>query len=242
MCEQSSLAVQRVRAEFQGKQKAGDRRSDSYKRRNLETLSTLRNGRAQMQFRLEKNGKKQKDIKRYKKMFYCSPSMHKTGSTAADWTCDLSRGAQDAFCASFHQQSLTGLCTLKRAPRERPVDEHWAKDWLLEWTGSSQTHGGMKWALCKGDEAPGSYPCQNCSIFEWSGNRKKEGKHHIHLQKVTKTHTPSLILSNCIPGTSAVPRVSTGTCSLPHDPCHGGGDGNVLSSDWRYPQVGRNLA
>lgn len=90
----------------------------------METLSTVRNGRAQAQFRLEKNEKKQKNIKGNKKMFYCCPSMHKTGSTAADLTCEPSRGAQDAFCASLHQQRLTGLCTLKRAPRERPVDEH----------------------------------------------------------------------------------------------------------------------
>lgn len=181
-------------------------------------------------------------------MFYCCPSMHKTGSTAADLTCEPSRGAQDAFCASLHQQRLTGLCTLKRAPRERPVDEHWARDWLLEWTGSSQTNGGMKWALCKGDEAPGSYPCQNCFIFEWSGNRKREGKHHIPSSKGDKnTYTHPLTLSNCMPGTSGVPRVSTGTCSLPHDPCHGGGDGNVLSSrleispGWEEPGIDWNV-
>lgn len=122
---------------------------------------------------------------------------------------------------------VTGLCTLERAPRERPVDEHWARDWLVEWTHPRQTHGGVKWAPCKGDEAPGSCPCQNRFIFELSGNWKKGGKHHIHVQKETKTlpHTHS----SRMPGTSGVCRVSAGTCSLPRAPRCGGGDGNVLS-------------
>lgn len=74
MCEQSSLAELGALAQLQGKHRAQKIEEVTATKGGIwkHCPLCLRNGRAQMQFRLEKNGKKQKNnIKGNKKMSYC---------------------------------------------------------------------------------------------------------------------------------------------------------------------------
>lgn len=65
--------------------------------------------------------------------------------------------------------------------------------------------------------------------------RKLEGTQASHSSskgdKNTHTYTP-IPLTHTLPACLELvefARISAGTCSLPRDPCHGGGDGSVLS-------------
>lgn len=98
-------------------------------------------------------------------------------------------------------------------------------------------------------------------MARWNGLFVRVMRHHAHVSAKTvsslndeetgrrKVSTASTFKrrqnhphSTCLPGTSGDCRVSTGTCSLPRDPRHGGDDGMCSHQDWKYHQVGSHLS
>lgn len=120
MWEQSSLAEQGAMAELQGKQRAQEIEGVTATTGGIwkHCPLCLRNGRAQIQFRLKRKGKKQKNnIKGNKKIFYCCPSSTRL-EIRQQISSDVSRGTRDAFCASPHQHSPTGSSLGKELPEK----------------------------------------------------------------------------------------------------------------------------